>query len=82
MKRLIEVTREQSRPNSMYLLYVEGQVAYTTSLDGEDHYVNVDRDASGDVMGIEIVFPDDKSVDLVARFALENALSIEGAFVS
>jgi hypothetical protein len=81
MKRLIEVTREETAPHSMYLRYSTEPVAELASLDGDDHYVNVGRSASGDVVGIEIVFPGDRSVDLVAAFAHENDLSLAGVFV-
>ena len=80
MKPLIEVTREtEGTVHSMYLRYATEAVANTISLDG-DHYVNVDVASNEDVVGIEIVFPDDESVDLVAQFAHARGLSLAGVF--
>jgi len=82
VKPLIEVTRENATPlHSMYLRYSREPVSATKSLDGEDHFVNVDFDAHGEIVGIEIVAPDDESVDLVSAFAHENRLSLAGVFV-
>lgn len=81
MNHLIEVRREADAPHSMYLRYSSNAVAKTTSLDGDDHYVNVNYDAAGGVVGIEIVFPDDRSVDLVAASAHAHRLSLAGVFV-
>lgn len=82
MRQLIEVTRENATPlRSMYLRYSREPVSTTRSLDGDDHFVNVDFDGSGEVVGIEIVAPDDKSVDLVSAFAHENGLSLAGVFI-
>jgi hypothetical protein len=63
----------------MYLRYAMEPVAKTISLDDE-HYVNVDVASNGDIVGIEIVFPDDESVDLVAQFAHARSLSLAGVF--
>jgi uncharacterized protein YuzE len=41
----------------------------------------VDRDANGEVVGIEIVAPDDESIHLVVQFAHENRLSLVEVFV-
>lgn len=82
VKRLIEVTRETgtSVPHSMFLRYEAEPPERTISLDGDDHYVNVDLTNSGDVVGIEIAFPDDESIDLVVKYAHENGLSLAGVF--
>lgn len=79
MKQLIDVTREPEAPHSMYLRYSSDAVTATVSLDGDEHYVNVDYCGS-EVVGIEIVFPGDQSVDLVATFAHQNDLSLAGVF--
>lgn len=60
----------------MYLRYSDARIANQESLDGDIHFVNVDRDTNGDIVGIEIVAPDDESVDLVAHFVHENSLSL------
>jgi len=46
-----------------------------------EHFVNVDFDERGEIVGIEIVAPDDASVDLVSTFAHANELSLTGVFV-
>jgi hypothetical protein len=79
MTSLIEIARERQAPHSMYLRYAKGQAVRTESLDAPDHYVNVDL-AAGKVIGIEIPFPDDRSVDLVAQYAHEQGLSLVGVF--
>jgi hypothetical protein len=80
MKPLIEVTREIAGTNhSMYLRYATDAVAKTISLDDE-HYVNVDVASNDEIVRIEIVFPDDQSVDLVAQFAHARGLSLAGVF--
>lgn len=81
MKQLIEVTREAETPWSIYLRYSRAPVFKTTSLDGAEHFVNVDFDERGEIVGIEIVAPDDASVDLVSTFAHANELSLTGVFV-
>jgi hypothetical protein len=78
MKPLLKVTRERRPPHSMYLRYSDAPVAETSSLDGDDHYVNVDLDTKGEIVGIEIVFPDDGSVELAVSYALERGLSLTG----
>jgi uncharacterized protein YuzE len=78
MKPLLKVTRERRPPHSMYLKYSDVPVARTSSLDGDEHYVNVDLDTQGEVVGIEIVFPDDRSVELAVSYALERGLSLTG----
>jgi hypothetical protein len=76
MKPLIEVTRELKAPHSVYLRYSRQLRAKTVSLDGDERYVNVDIDADGEVIGIELVFPSDQSFDLLAQFAHENGLGL------
>jgi hypothetical protein len=49
MKRLIEVTRDDQAPHSIYLYYLRNAVARTQTLD--DHCsVDVDFDSSGEVV--------------------------------
>ncbi len=79
MKRLIEVTRETAAPYSIYLYYTRNLVAQTKTLD-ENGEVNVDLDESGEVVGIEILAPDDETIAVATRFALENGLSLAGVF--
>ena len=81
MKRLIEVTRDPDRLHSMYLRYSKAEVARQESLDGETRFVNVDWDDSNKIVGIELVAPDDESVDLVAQFAHAHKLSLVGVFI-
>jgi len=42
--------------------------------------VAVDFDGSGEVVGIEIVAPDDETIALATRFALDHDLSLVGVF--
>jgi uncharacterized protein YuzE len=77
MNDLIAVTRESEAPHSMYLRYADSAVTETISLD-DDHYVNVDFATDRSVVGIEIVFPAQESLQLVADFARERQLSVAG----
>lgn len=81
MKPLLSVSRDPDDPYPIYLCYSNAKIASQESLDGDLHSVNVDRDVDGNVVGVEIVAPDDESVDLVAQFAHENGLSLAGVFV-
>ena len=79
MKPLIEVTREELPPHPIYLYYSRNAVARTQTLD-HDYSVNVDFDGSGEVVGIEIVAPNDETIAIATRFALDHNLSLAGVF--
>lgn len=48
MKQLIEATREAETPWSIYLQYSRAPAFKTASLDGAEHFVNVDFDERGE----------------------------------
>lgn len=79
MKPLIEISRDEHPPYPIYLYYSREPVAKTDSLD-EQYSVNVDYDSAGDIVGLEIVVPDDETIARATRFALENDLSLVGVF--
>ena len=79
MKPLLEITRDDKAPHSIYLYYSRDPVARTQTLD-ENEEVAVDFDGSGEVVGIEIVAPDDETIALATRFALDHDLSLVGVF--
>jgi uncharacterized protein YuzE len=79
MRPLVEVTRGEESPHSVYLGYSHDAVARTQALD-DKYAVNVDFDDSGAVVGIEIVVPDDETIAIATRFALEHGLSLVGVF--
>lgn len=79
MKPLIAVERKRSEHDdvvlvSLYLRYSREPVARTESLDGE--VVNVDYDATGAVIGIEVADVDDDSIALATKFANEHGLGL------
>jgi uncharacterized protein YuzE len=76
---LVEVTRDEERPHPIYLRYSRHAVSQTQTLD-DKYAVNVDFDDSGEVVGIEIVVPDDETIAIATRFALDNGLSLVGVF--
>jgi uncharacterized protein YuzE len=63
----------------MYLRYSHEDVAATKAID-PSYEVNVDYNAAGDVIGVEIVAPNDRTIEIATRFALENGLSLLGVF--
>ncbi len=67
MKPLLEMTRDDQAPHSIYLYYPRDPVARTQTLDENDE-VAVDFDGAGDVVGIEIVAPTTR------RLRLQRAL--------
>jgi uncharacterized protein YuzE len=79
MKPLLEITRDDQTPHSIYLYYSRNPVARTRTLD-ENYEVAVDFDGSGEVVGIEIVAPDDDTIAIAIRFALDHDLSLVGVF--
>jgi uncharacterized protein YuzE len=79
MKPLLEITRDDQAPHSIYLYYSRNAVGRTQTLD-ENYGVAVDFDSSGDVVGIEIVAPDDETIAIATRFALDHNLSLAGVF--
>ncbi len=79
MKPLLEVTRDDQAPHSIYLYYSRDPVARMQTLD-ENYEVAVDYNSSGEVVGIEIVAPDDKTIAIATRFALDHDLSLVGVF--
>jgi uncharacterized protein YuzE len=76
---LVEVTRDEEHPHPIYLRYSRDAVVQTQALD-DKYAVNVDLDDSGEVVGIEIVVPDDETIAIATRFALDNGLSLVGVF--
>jgi uncharacterized protein YuzE len=79
MKPLLEITRDHETPHSIYLYYSRDPVARTQTLD-ENYEVAVDFDSSGEIVGIEIVAPDDETIAIATRFALDHELSLVGVF--
>jgi uncharacterized protein YuzE len=79
MKPLLEITRDDQAPHSICLCYSRNPVARTRTLD-ENYEVAVDFDSSGEVVGIEIVAPDDETTAIATRFALDHHLSLVGVF--
>lgn len=79
MRPLIEVTRDEEQPHSIYLGYSHNAVARTQALD-DKYAVNVDFDGADQVVGIEIAVPDDETIAIATRFALDNGLSLVGVF--
>jgi uncharacterized protein YuzE len=79
MKPLLDITRDDQAPHSIYLYYSRNPVARTLTLD-ENYEVAVDFDGSGEVVGIEIVAPDDETIATATRFALDHDLSLAGVF--
>ncbi|HEX5274184.1 MAG TPA: DUF2283 domain-containing protein [Candidatus Rubrimentiphilum sp.] len=81
MRPVIDVERSTDRGVvCLYLRYSYGNVVPPTkSLDAEGS-VNVDYDAKGEIVGIEIIDVDDESVALTTQFANEHGLGLAGAF--
>ncbi len=81
MRSVVDVERSSdSGVVCLYLRYSYGNIVRpTTSLDDEGS-VNVDYDAQGEIVGIEIIDVDDESVALATRFANEHNLGLAGAF--
>jgi uncharacterized protein YuzE len=79
MKPLLEITRDDQAPHSIYLYYSRNPVARTHTLD-ESYEVAVDFDSSDEVVGIEIVSPDGETIATATRFALDHDLSLVGVF--
>ena len=80
MRPIIEISRDSAaglRP--MYLTYSRNAFARTDSRDPEGS-VNVDVDANGDAIGIEILNPDDESISLAFDAAIAYGLSLAGVF--
>jgi uncharacterized protein YuzE len=85
MKPLIEVERNREeisgqRYYSMYLRYSNGDPMPPTKMLDPAGSVNVDFDAKGDIVGIELVHVNDSTVAIATRFANEQGLGLAGVF--
>ncbi len=85
MKPLIEVKRNREkiagrRFYSMYLRYSDGEAVPPTKTLDSSGSVNVDVDANGDIVGIELVHVNDDTVAIVTHFANEQGLGLAGVF--
>ena len=63
----------------MYLTYSHNEVVRTDSRDSEGS-VNVDVDANGEAIGIEILNPNDESIQIAFEAANAYGLSLAGVF--
>ena len=80
MRPLLRVERDPEA-EAVYLWYSNTKVARQDSLD-DHHMFNVDRDAAGEIVGIELLSPRNTEIELLTKFAKENHLSMEGLLAS
>jgi|GEM_PF-5186676 len=82
MKPIIEIERdEEGGMHSLYLHYSREPIVRTISRDA-DGSVNVDIDANGDPVGLELVGTSDDEVTVAIDAAREYGLSLAGVFSS
>ncbi|MBC5810708.1 MAG: DUF2283 domain-containing protein [Candidatus Eremiobacteraeota bacterium] len=82
MKPIIEITRDdEGGLTCLYLRYSQSQVARTITRDPTGSLiVNIDLDADGSPVGLEIVGTNDEEVSCAIEAAREYDLSLAGVF--
>jgi|HubBroStandDraft_4_1064222.scaffolds.fasta_scaffold1706973_1 hypothetical protein len=82
MKPIIEVERDdEGGMHTLYLHYSREPIVRTVTKDREGS-VNVDLDAKGEPVGLELVSTGDSEVALAIDVAREYGLSLAGVFSS
>ena len=80
MKPIIEITHDRaSNLRPMYIYYTRNAVVRTEARNAAGS-VNVDLDADGDAIGIEILNPNDESIAIAFEAARAYGLSLVGVF--
>ena len=77
MKTVTRATYEETEQGPLvYFYFSEGPVVRQEDLD-EDGELVVDYDADGEVVGLELLFPDEQKVELLQKYAAERELSVD-----
>ncbi len=79
MKNLLRVTRSTAGGQTMLYLYYQEGAKSARTIDLADS-VMVDVDAAGETIGVELLTPGRRELELLTEIARDRDLSLDGLF--